>query len=250
MRRELTYFLLAVSFFTRLPTPNFKNFDNNDLNQGSKYLPLIGILVGTIGSMALWLALIVFPLEIAVLISLIVTSYFTGCIHEDGLIDTLDGLGGSFEKDRALTIMRDPTIGSFGALGLVFSVLLKFEAINHIPRPTVYIVLISAHSLSRYASFLMMFLLPYIRSEGKAKPFTQGLTRVDLVLATFFGLVPFTFLKPGMIAAVLPVILIWLWFTRKLKSRLGGITGDCLGAMQQLTELCFYLGILVWMSFQ
>jgi adenosylcobinamide-GDP ribazoletransferase len=98
--------------------------------------------------------------------------------------------------------------------------------------------------LSRFGAVLVMATQEYVRPSGKAKPLATRLTRSGLLIAAIGGLLPLAALAPYLLWALVPVGLIWLWFSLKLKRRLGGYTGDCLGAMQQLCELAFYLGIL------
>src|SRR3989338_5697822 len=107
LRREQRYFLLAVSFFTRLPVPSFTDFHDDDLNYSAKYFPLVGVIVGMVGAGAFILAAKVLPSSIAILVSMATTIYITGAFHEDGLADSADGLGGGYDRERILTIMQD-----------------------------------------------------------------------------------------------------------------------------------------------
>jgi adenosylcobinamide-GDP ribazoletransferase len=91
---------------------------------------------------------------------------------------------------------------------------------------------------------LVMYTQSYVKAEGKAKPLATELHFTELITATFFGLLPLAFLEMQYLASLIPVAVIWLWFSAKIKSRIGGYTGDCLGAMQQLTEIAFYVGLL------
>jgi adenosylcobinamide-GDP ribazoletransferase len=89
-----------------------------------------------------------------------------------------------------------------------------------------------------------MFTQSYVKAEGKSKPLATQLNLKELIIATFFGLLPMAFLDIKFLAALVPVAIVWLWFSAKIKKRIGGYTGDCLGAMQQLTEIAFYVGLL------
>jgi len=244
MHREWRLFSLAIGFFTRLPMPSVPDFQESDLNHSVKYFPLVGLLVGALAALVYWLAAKILPIEIAVILSMIVTIYATGCFHEDGLADAADGLGGGWEKEQVLTIMQDSRIGSYGAAALVMALLTKFTLLGHISPMLVPMVLITGHALSRYAAVLVIYTQVYVRSSGKSKPLATKLSAGELILASLFGLVPLVFLSVHLLWALLPVVLVWAWFSHKLKRRIGGYTGDCLGAMQQLTEIAFYLGIL------
>jgi adenosylcobinamide-GDP ribazoletransferase len=98
--------------------------------------------------------------------------------------------------------------------------------------------------LSRFCAVLVISTQRYVRSSGKAKPLATRLSAGELALAALCGTAPLILLAPHLLWALIPVLLVWLWFSRLLQRRLGGYTGDCLGAMQQLCELAFYLGVL------
>lgn len=249
MKKEWRLVLLALGFFTRIPVPSFADFDESELNRSAKYFPLIGLLIGAIAAIVYWVAAQVLPTDVAILLSMLATIYATGCFHEDGLADALDGLGGGWEKEQVLTIMQDSRIGSYGATALILALLTKFIVLSHLAGgaaflSTLPVILLVGHALSRYAALLVIYTQSYVRSAGKAKPLATELNKGELLLASVFGLGPLLLLDDHLLWALLPVVVVWAWFSRKLQKRLGGYTGDCLGAMQQLTELAFYLGVL------
>jgi len=244
MRKQWRYFSLAIGFFTRIPMPAVPDFQESDLNHSVKYCPLVGLLVGGFAALIYWIAAQLLPIEIAVTLSMVATIYATGCFHEDGLADAADGLGGGWEKAQILTIMQDSRIGTYGAAALIMALLIKFECLTHTPPMLVPVALVTAHALSRYAAVLVIYTQVYVRSSGKSKPLATNLSNGDLLIASLFGLGPLLLLSPALLWALLPAALVWAWFSNTLKRRLGGYTGDCLGAMQQLTEIAFYLGLL------
>lgn len=260
MRKEWRYFLLALGFFTRIPVPQFDDFKTEELNRAAKYFPLVGALVGLVGALVFVVATLVFPQSIAVLISMVSTIWLTGAFHEDGLADSFDGLGGSFEREQALTIMQDSRLGTYGAIALFFAVLVKFQVLSHMHPAFVPLALVAAHALSRLAAVWVMATADYVKPSGKAKPLATQISGTPLAIANFFGLLPFISMlvllavfrhSPWAIAklvlmALLPVMVVWAWWRTKLRKRLGGYTGDTLGATQQITELVFYLGALAW----
>ena len=242
--RELRLFFTALMFFTRIPCGRWAGASQEDLNGASRYFSWVGILVGAFGAGVYWLGHQFFPQEIAVLLSMMATLLLTGAFHEDGLADAADGLGGGWEKEQILTIMQDSRLGSYGALAILMVLLVKFQALAHLSSAVLPVVLITGHALSRFGAVLVMATQGYVRPSGKAKPLATRLTRSGLLIAAIGGLLPLAALAPYLLWALVPVGLVWLWFSLKLKRRLGGYTGDCLGAMQQLCELAFYLGIL------
>lgn len=248
VKNEWRYFLTALMFFTRIPL-RISHYQEADLNYSSRYFPLIGIIVGGVAGMACWGADKVLPLEIAVLLSMVTTILLTGGFHEDGLADAADGLGGGYQREQVLTIMTDSRIGSYGAIALVMALLLKYQALSYVSVSILPITMVAGHALSRYAAVLVMFTQSYVKATGKSKPIATQLSIGGLVFASVFGLAPLAFLGFKYLLTLLPMLFVWLWFSAKIKSRIGGYTGDCLGAMQQIMEITFYLGILACSSF-
>lgn len=262
LRNERRYFLLAVGFFTRIPVPNFPDFHTDALNASAKYFPLVGLVVGMIGAGAFTLASKFLPDSIAILLSMAMTIYITGAFHEDGLADSADGLGGAWDKERILTIMQDSRLGTYGAIALFLMLFTKFQVLNELPAYFLPFILIIGHTFSRLCALYVMADLSYVKVEGKAKPLATKIKAIDLAVATIFGLLPIPLiylnfspfildLKDWMLLGfycLLPIGLAWFWWRNKIKHWLGGYTGDCLGAMQQITELAFYLGLLAWVQ--
>ncbi len=260
LKKEWRFFLIAVGFFTRIPVPQFVDFQTEELNQSAKYFPLIGILVGLVGAVAFILAGQIFPQSLAVLISMASTIWLTGAFHEDGLADSIDGLGGGFDKEQALTIMQDSRLGTYGAVALFFVLLAKFQSLNHLHPAFVPLVLVAGHALSRLAAVWIMATAGYVKPNGKAKPLVTKICREHLLMANLFGFAPVLLMLVLLVIfqhtawvisqlvlyGIVPVIAVWIWWRDKLLKRLGGYTGDTLGATQQLAELVFYLGVLTW----
>ncbi len=237
------YFLTAIMFFTRIPI-HFNDFNETDLNKSIRFFPLVGILVGVAGALVFWMCDILLPVEISVLLSMVATILLTGAFHEDGLADAVDGLGGGWHKEQVLAIMVDSRIGSYGAIGLALVLLIKYQSLSYQTLAFIPVAMIAGHALSRLCAVLVMFTQSYVKAEGKSKPLATQLNITELAIATFFGLLPLIFLEMKYFAALIPVAIVWLWFSAKIKARIGGYTGDCLGAMQQLTEVAFYTGLL------
>jgi adenosylcobinamide-GDP ribazoletransferase len=248
MKNEFQLFFTALTFFTRIPCAALGRHSEHDLNHAAKYFPLVGVVVGSVAAAVFLLASRVLPAALAVLLSMAATLLLTGAFHEDGLSDTADGLGGGWDKKQMLTIMKDSRIGNYGAVALLIALLIKFEALTYIPAAQLPLVLIAAHSVSRFASTILIYTQSYVRENGKAKPLAQIISGRELLLAALFGLAPVALLALRLWWALIPMLLVWLWFSRKLKKLLGGYTGDCLGAMQQLCEISFYLGVVACIS--
>ena len=245
---QLNYFWLALAFFTRIPIPADTPFSAERLNHASRYFSLVGGIVGLCAALTLALSYQLLPVSIAVLISMGATIRITGAFHEDGLADMADGLGGGMTPERKLEIMKDSRLGTYGAITLLLAILIKFFALYEITQhslPDALVALLSLHVLSRAVAGSLIFDMPYVRESGKAKPLAQNQSWPDLLILGFVGLLPLCLLS---IEAALGLLLISLslrvWIKRWLLRQLGGYTGDCLGATQQLTELA---GYLVWL---
>ena len=156
VKNELRYFLLAIGFFTRIPVPNFADFQEAELNNSAKYFPFVGIIVGLSGALSFYLASLVFPQALAVIISMATTIYLTGAFHEDGLADSADGMGGGWQREQILTIMQDSRLGTYGAVALFLVLFAKFQVLNLLHPAFVVVTLIAGHALSRLCAVWVM----------------------------------------------------------------------------------------------
>lgn len=246
-RREVIALLGAIRFFTRIPIPDSVPHSPEGLNHSARYFPAVGILIGLLSAIAFGLANLLYPEPVCIVIAMVASVYLTGAFHEDGLSDMADGLGGGWDKMRILDIMKDSRIGNYGAITIAFALLAKFVLLFAFSAAWIPLLLIAGHAFSRYCSVLIMAGMQYVREDAlsKSKPLATQLSRNALLVASAFGLLPL-FLLPltASIVGAIGAILITVWLGRKLQKWLGGYTGDCLGATQQLSELAFYLGAL------
>ncbi len=250
LRQETATFFAAVRFFTRLPVPGWVGHSAEQLDRAARYFPLVGILVGAIGAAVTLAATLLWPPSVAVLLGMAATLLATGAFHEDGLADTIDGMGGGWTRADVLRIMKDSRIGSYGAIGIGLALLLKFELLQEIaalPAPSFFIVLVAGHGVSRFASTTLIYFLDYARDDdsSKSKPLATRMGTGELAIAALFGVAPCLLLPAAQAAVALALVaLVTLLAARYFVRRIGGYTGDTLGATQQLTELAFYLGML------
>ena len=246
-RQEADAFFGAVRFFTRLPVPAWVGHSQEALDRAARYFPLVGILVGVLGGLTFLLAAFVLPVSLALLLGMAATLLVTGAFHEDGLADAVDGFGGGWTKPQVLAIMKDSRIGSYGAIAIGLMLLAKFNALYELPDDWIAPSLVAAHAGSRFFSTLLIFSLDYVRDDdsSRAKPLAVRMGAGSLAVAALFGLAPLALLPweaalAGLGLAALTTFLAARYFVR----RIGGYTGDCLGATQQGAELALYLGIL------
>jgi len=251
---ELRLLGVALQFLTRVPV-RLGDFDPRWLNDSARHFPLVGALVGLFGAGVLWGASVLWPVPVAVLLSMAATVWLTGGFHEDGLADTCDGLGGSVSRERALAIMKDSRLGSYGALGLVLTLALKAAALSVVAGASIGLAtasLVLAHAASRACAVALMSTLPYAGDAGQAKtkPMARPTGPVALVVAAAWTvlvaaslalLLPAQFGVVRLAFTLLAAVAVALACAAWLRRRLGGYTGDALGATQQWTELAVYL---------
>lgn len=241
-------FWLALSFYTRLPCP--KTLDYSQLPRSAIYLPLIGYLVGGACAIVFYFAQFFLSQTVAILLALIVGILVTGAFHEDGFADVCDGFGGGYEKERILQIMKDSAIGVYGVLGLGLLMALKVTTLVSLPLEKLPIIFISAHSVSRLMPLFLMRFYDYARFENsKVQSAIFKPTFGELCLALICATLPLFFLPAIFWFSLLPLGFTTLFLGRYFYRKIGGYTGDCLGATQQINETIFYLSVSVLWKF-
>jgi adenosylcobinamide-GDP ribazoletransferase len=235
-------FLSAVQFLTRVPVPSI-SYQPDSLARAIKYFPLVGALLGAAAALlhrALVPHLGRLPTALVIVIFLV---WSTGCLHEDGLADTSDGLGGGRNREQILLIFRDSRIGSYGATALSLSLLARVILIASIPLGQVAQYLIAAHILCRWTTLPLSYLCaPARETGGQGARVAQLTTRNSLILGTAFSFLPIgLLLRWRIFAPFLVATAVALLSARFYKRKIGGVTGDCFGATNQLTEIAVYL---------
>ena len=267
--RGVRHFLLAVQFFTRIPVTGrlaqWVGYSPAMLRASAAHFPAVGLLVGSVVVALTALLLrglpgIYAPLAAAAL-GTACSVWITGAFHEDGLADVADGLGGSYERERALVIMKDSRVGAFGAIAVVLALLSKvalLAVIGSVGAVWMCAAIMGAHVVSRTWPLLTIHLLPHVGDEGgsKSKPLADQITLPSLLVALLWcmGALALTLGAQAALQADARMALAWsggllgsawaFWRAHTLFARrLQGFTGDCLGTIQQVTELGFYLGL-------
>lgn len=244
-------FLVALQFLTRLPV-RLSRFEPAWLNDCVRHFPLVGALVGAAGATVLVGAAQLWPAWVAALLALAVTVALTGGFHEDGLADTFDALGGVVPRDKALAIMKDSRIGSYGALALGLSLLLRAALLAVLAtRPLLgaCAALLASHAFARMAAVGVMLGLPYGGDidHAKAKPLALAVApRNGVIAAGWCALLAAALFALGvdprrLLLAALAALAVAGAMRGWLRRRLGGYTGDGLGATEQLAEIAVLL---------
>lgn len=248
-------------FLTRLPVGKSLPNAAGLMQQTPRYFTLVGLVVGGIQAAATIGAYVVFQnAALAIALGMLAAILTTGAFHEDGLADTCDAFGGGWSRERILEIMKDSRIGSFGTVGLVAALGIRFLALQNIPldvttclmqENTLYqrfvlitVALLAGHSLSRLMAVTALQTHPYAGhlSHSKSKPLANQPPGIKaLLLATAIALLPMLLVPWHYLLALLPMYLVRTAMLRYFTRWIGGYTGDCLGAIQQVTEIVFYL---------
>lgn len=232
---------VALQFFTRLPMPRDLDPELDDLGHASPWFPIVGVIVGGVMA-AMAMALSHSPLVPGAQLVIILTLgvLLTGGFHEDGLADTLDGLGGGWTLEDKLRIMRDSRIGSYGALALILMFGWRAGAMLGMAPSMWPIALILAHLLGRWSTLPLLLTMPYARMEepGKAKPLVEAVSLWHVLIGSALTLIicAALALKAGLIAALVAAI-VTLLGGLIMRAKLKGITGDTLGAINIACEL-------------
>ncbi len=250
MLREIRIFFTALMFYTRIPCPKWVNHDPGYLKESARYFSLVGWVVGGIGATVFWISNLLFSVEISLVLSMASTILITGGFHEDGFADVCDGFGGGWTKEKIMLIMKDSRLGTFGVLGLILILLLKFLAINAIEGAWISVAILAAHVLSRTVAVRMLSRGNYVQNNNasKAGSAADKLSLVSIITNIVIGLLVLIFFNNWIFIFVLvPMFIIEAMMYRFYKKWIGGYNGDCVGAVQQITEVVFYLGLIaVW----
>jgi len=232
-------FLVGLQFLTQLPVAGVRA-SPRQISDSYYFYPVIGFLIGVGAVVVRHVLMMVFPASFSVTLVLAFLIWISGGLHEDGLADVADGMGGGWTRDERLTIMKDSRIGAFGASMLILALLAKYAALTSMNAARLDASIVTAQVLGRWAFLPMGYFNRYAR-EGLGSEFMKGLMAKAVVVTTIMsGSAAILLcrlqgtLALGMAVAVIAVAS--LYFRR----RIGGITGDCFGAMFQFVEIATY----------
>jgi adenosylcobinamide-GDP ribazoletransferase len=241
--------IAATQFLTRLPVPAVR-FEPDWLPRSAKFFPLVGIGIGLVAAATLLLASRVWPDPIPAILAVSAALLLTGALHEDGLADSADGLGGASREAR-LAIMKDSRLGTYGVLALALVLVLRIAALTALPLWTAAVSLIAAHAASRLAAIALMWRASYAgdRDAAKVVHATDRPRPGEVAMAILIGLAPLLALPAGRaVAATLLAAGVGIVVAVRLCRGLGGYTGDVLGAVVASVETAFLLGAAMVMN--
>lgn len=239
--------LAAVQFLTRIPMP-YLPYDPDSLSRAVKFFPVVGLAIGNAAALLHQLLTPHLPRLVTALLVIAFLVSITGCLHEDGLADTADGFGGGSSREQILIILKDSRIGSYGGAALTLSLSARVLLLASLPLTQIPQYLIAAHVLCRWTTLPLSYYLASARSQqdqagaGQGARIAKLTTRGTLIVGSIFSLAICTFaLRTHAAAAVAATILVTFLSGLYYQRRIGGVTGDCFGATNQLAEIAVYL---------
>ena len=245
-REEIETLVGAIHFFTRLSVPGRWAHDGAILQRAIVWYPVVGAVVGGGAALIYALTFCLWPKTLAVLAALVFAILATGALHEDGWTDMVGGFAeGGGDRDAVLNSMRQSQLGGHGAVALTVLLVLRFALLVETDSAHVAPLLIAAHAFSRLCAAGVLVTLDYARPDGKAKPFANRIGLGDALLLGVGGALPMCLLPlPGALLAGALAVTMTLWLSYRFRRRLGGYTGDCIGAVQQVAEIAVYVGVV------
>jgi cobalamin 5'-phosphate synthase/cobalamin synthase len=236
--------LAAIAFMTRIPVPGVTTFDAGDVGRSARWFPAVGLLLGAFYVLLLRLTAVGLPASVIAVLIVLADALLTGALHMDGLADMADGFGGGHTREDVLRIMRDHAIGSYGATALILLISLKVTILSAlIERHHAVPFLLLAPAVGRWAIVPLCRFLPYARDS---KAVANHIGTAELIWASLIAGSALA------LAASWRGLVCWLavsaataWFGRFCFRKIGGITGDTLGANVQLSESIVLLAGLV-----
>lgn len=248
MNNPLSNFLLVITFFSRIPLPaslGRQISDDSKLTDAAAYFPLAGLVIALIPAFVWLLSTLALPPIVAAAIALLSGIIVTGALHEDGLADCADGIGATADREKSLEIMRDSRIGTYGAIALVASFSLRWISLSTFDVLEGILALLIAHSASRAAMVIAMRFSSYARKDGLGKLASGELSdstfMISLAIPCIVAIVAAW--TAGLMAVAVGLLMAWL-LLKFLEHRLGGYTGDGLGAMQQICEIAIMVTLV------
>lgn len=250
LKAQLNLFYLALSFFTRIPVPKTMFYSEALLSRSNQYFSLVGLVIGLLLALSYASFSAFVPINIAILLVMGVSLLLTGAFHEDGLADMADGIGGAFAIEKRLSIMKDSRIGTYGAVTLIIALLLKFTLLVELAKQDsnhLLLAIVLAECLSRAIAGSLISSMPYVcdSEHSKSKPLAQAQSSSELSILLLIGISPLIFYSSEVILCLVLILFVFRrLFKQWLLAKIGGFTGDCLGAAQQISQLLIYLTLV------
>jgi adenosylcobinamide-GDP ribazoletransferase len=237
---------LAFQFLTIIPI-KIKQINEKELSWSVAYYPLVGLFLGLfLTGINNLLVVLNFEQLASTIILIVLLAIITGGLHLDGLADSADAFLSRKNKEEMLRIMRDPHIGAMGVIGIICLLLLKISFLYSINPSFKAVSFLLMCVLSRWSMVFLMFVFPYARHDGKAKVYIQGCNDKIFYMATILVLVFVFFIWKIKGLLVFALVLLSAYIMGKLINRkIDGITGDTIGAVNELTEILVLFSVFI-----
>lgn len=240
-------FIQQLMFFTRIPVPFNIEYDEEAFTRGIILSPVVGLLIGLLLCGFYFIFIKTDVLLLTIIFVIVFEIFITGGLHLDGLADTFDGIFSNRSKEEILEIMKDPRIGTNGTLALVITIITKGCILISINQSNIYGYLLIMPAVSRMNIHWSCANSDYAREKGLGGPFINNSGLREVALTTIITAVTGSLiLKNAAIPAIIIPVGFTLAFTFYVKKRIGGITGDTLGAVIELSEIVFLMTLLFW----
>lgn len=247
MPNNLNLFYIALNFLTRIPTPEKGQLTQEEIGQSIVYYPLVGALLGVIFYLLSQIILFMstdFSNDVLAAILLTVWILITGGLHLDGLADSADAwVGGLNDRERTLAIMKDPYCGPMGVASIVLLLLLKWTALSYLLKTGNAAFLIAVPMLSRSLILILFMTTLYVRDSGLGSAFLDNMPEENILWSVLL-ISAIVYLILGSLFSMLLVAITLMALRAMMIKRIGGITGDTLGATVEITEAAALLGLV------
>lgn len=238
-------FLVALQFLTIFPLQIKSEIKEKDFGRTLIYFPIVGALIGLVLALIL-LAFDFLPHLVKIALVLVGSIIITGAIHLDGFADTCDGFFSGKSKEKILNIMHDPHIGTMGVIAVVSLLLLKFSLMVSISKDILWKSLIIMVVFSRWIQVLACYLSKYAKESGKARFFIEYATLKEVIIDGLITVILLYVLESWKaLFLFIPVLAAAFLFINYIKRRIGGMTGDTIGAVSEIIEVCVLLFSLI-----
>lgn len=233
-------FLAALQFLTVLPVKH--GFTAEQIGRSTGYFPVVGLIIGLVLVLLNYLLGFILPSGVVNVLLIVSLVLLSGALHLDGLVDTCDGLAGHGSAEVRLERMRDSRAGGFGAIGVALLLLVKYVSLNGVNQGSMMLALITAPVVSRWVMVYAVYAFPYARPSGLGKSFKEATGWHQMFMATVIALI----VVAGAFRLAGLVILIVAWLVALaaaayLRNKLGGLTGDTYGALNEMVEVIVFI---------
>ena len=248
MKKQVKRFLLTLGFMTRIPVNvDLGEVKDEDMHKGFLYYPVVGLVIGLIDMAVYLLISQLLPQIFAVIFALLANFCVTGAFALDGLCDTADGIYSARSKERMLEIMKDSRIGTNGAIAMCFDILLKVAGLCYVDMK--WLVILMMPIAGKIVQGVIVYKAIYPRKKGIGI-YVGTIDRPTLIGTIIFGLVFMGLAFGGWGIVIYAVLLLLAWlFRRYITGKIGGITGDIMGAGSELAEVELLLLLLILMRY-